>query len=468
MFSHTISVTSPLENPKNTEETFGLRLLTIKTKYLENDQKKKGLLAQMTQNTAVCVSNQIAREIGKYVKSEKIDVGIFTGKGERFIHVKPNTNGTPNVSHKYLKKNFCSPVEMVKSAKNAGYDNIIVCFSSDDHIPNTMGELKEVLDTVQSDKMVSHVLFTQEFVEQVNSILPYNISAIPVDGNTPSFVPGSSHAFQRVMKEVWKDYLQPRVKIVTTSTRVPTEARVCQVLYGECNNKKLGISTVTLGRTLLNESVQMDGQILAVHSPSGSTHTVRVGNGMIEITLPHQNAVHRILLWEKGESVTNGIEIANLDEPTEGLVDKVDLKEVIKVMVLPQCDTVSWTSDVYTNTEPHQKVNLVSLEDSVNYAYDVYATIESIHDRIKEKDKDEHRLNDWIDIIQDVGKVDAMVRRLGVLVDKAGIAASAINKIFGLLPVCTKKVMPTNVMRQSSIPPLSCFNYSDGFGDDTV
>lgn len=477
MFTHTTTVSEPFL-ASGSQTPLPIRLITIKTKNKIADQEKKSLIdtiAVSTDNIAICTSLEVASVSANFIKNRDVDIGIFSGKGRRHLHVKPNTDVTPpnrKYVRPYMKRNedrfnvnnslYNDVVETVKSAKNAGYTRIVVCFTNENQIPDSVNEFRSVMKYVHDEDCVSHVFFTESFIQEVNKKIPFIVSLKdnvfgrqrtgPFVGITTRLEKRfGQETFDIVMHEVWTTYDKTAVNFIPISNKLSCADRLCQELFGKKVISSLGSSTVTIGETM-EKAVS---QILAVYTKS-TTISIRVSEGMMEVNLPHTTATHHIVVWEYGTStITQQLTVdSNCGKDLDG--EDLKAQDVMEMYLLPQSDTISRISDLSLSPEP--PVILSQLDGATDIALKllckaskIYATIQTSYYQ------DNAKINEWLDVLYDIGRVDIVVKRFPMFLDKTNMISKVIKKMLEGIP-CQQNPEPnrTRVMRQtSSVVPLS-------------
>jgi hypothetical protein len=461
MFTHETTVSEPFLAGKT---PLPIRLITIKTENKIADQEKS-LIDEIefddANNIAVCTSLEVAIVSENYIKNRDVDIGIFSGKGRRLLHVKPNTNVAPQV-RKYVARSqecyskYSDVIETVKSAKNAGYTRIVVCFTNENQIPDSIDEFRSVMKYVHDEECISHVFFTENFVKGVNKKIPFIVSLkdndayqkmAPFLGITTRLEKRfGQETFDGVMHEVWTQYDKTEVNFIPISNKLSCADRICQELFGKKVISSLGSSTVTIGETM----EKADSQILAVYTKS-TTISIRVSEGMMEVNLPHTTATHHIVVWEYGTStITQQLEV---DSKCGKDLDGQDLKvqDVMQMYLLPQSDTVSHISDVSLSPEP--PIILSQLDGAMEIALKLLCKVSNIYTTIQTGVyQDNAKLNDWLDVLYDIGRVDIVVRRFPIFLDKTTMVSKVIKKMLEGIP-CQKNPEPNRacVTRQTSV-----------------
>ena len=456
MFTHTTTVSKPFLVPK-TQTPLPIRLITIKTENKIADQEKSLIdaIAETNKYIAICTSLDVANVSANYIKKKDVDIGVFSGKG-RHLHVKPNTLVTPStpvlprpyMMGKEFKENvYNDVVETVKSAKDAGYTRIVVSFTNENQIPDSISELKRVIKTVHDEECVSHVFFTEGFIQEVNKKLPFIVSD-PVNflGITKS-LENRNETFDLLMHEVWTSK-KKAIKFIPLSNKLPCADRLCQELFGKQVTSSLGSSTVTIGESM----EKIDSQILSVYTKS-STISIRISDGMLEVNLPHTTEIHHILLWEYGTStITKNLKgDDDLFHDLDG--ESVKAQDVMEMYLFPQADTVSHVpKEQISNREPAVMVS--QMDDAMNIALNHLVQINDIYFRIKNEyaQQDKAKLNVWLDLCRDIGHVDIVTKRFPIFLDKTGMIKEVIEKMLECIP-CQKKAESkrSRITRQTSV-----------------
>ena len=476
MFTHTTTVSKPFLVAES-QTPLPIRLITIKTENKIADQEKSLIdtIALSNDNIAICTSLKVANTSANYIKNRDVDIGIFSGKGRRHLHVKPNTSVTPpnkNNIRPYMKRNedrfnendsfYNDVVETVKSAKNAGYTRIVVCFTNENQIPDSVNEFRSVMKYVHDEECISHVFFTEHFIQEVNKKIPFIVSlkdhvfgrqrTAPFVGITTRLEERfDQETFDIVMHEVWTTYDKTVVKFIPNSNKLTCADRICQELFGKKVISSLGSSTVTIGETM----EKSDSKILAVYTKS-TTISIRVSEGMMEVNLPHTSDTHHIVVWEYGTSTIT--QQLTVDTTCGKDLDGEDLKaqDVMEMYLLPQSDTVSRISNVSLSPEP--PVILSQLDGATDIALKLLCKVNNIYTSMQTSYyKDNAKLNEWLDVLYDIGRVDIVVNRFPIFLDKTNMISKVIKKMLEGIP-CQKNTEPkrTRVMRQTSVTvPLS-------------